>query len=176
MTNEELLDKIKSEIERRKKSLRAGFCSDAFTKKQKNEMLVASEELDRFNRFLSDLEKSEKPVPKNLEEAAEKHASSVEGDYAFSEGPDHYCSGDLEEAFIAGANWQAEQLLKSSPLPEDTVLFNKGVAEGKRLMMEEAVEGRVISNDGISFPVSNEIHRLKLMEGDKVKIIIVKED
>lgn len=62
------------------------------------------------------------------------------------------------------------------PLPEDTVLFNKGVAEGKRLMMEEAVEGRVISNDGISFPVSNEIHRLRLIEGDRVRIIIVKED
>ena len=33
------------------------------------------------------------------------------------------------------AQWGANH----TPLPEDTVLFNQGVAEGKRLMMEEAV-------------------------------------
>lgn len=39
----------------------------------------------------------------------------------------------VKDAFIAGAKWQADH----TPLPEDTVLFNKGVEEGKRLMMEE---------------------------------------
>ena len=34
------------------------------------------------------------------------------------------------------AQWGADH----APLPEDTVIFNKGVAEGKRLMLEEAVE------------------------------------
>ena len=62
MTNAELLAKIKAEIERRKKSLRAGICNEeVFTKKQRIEMLVASEELGRLNRFLSTLE-SEKPI------------------------------------------------------------------------------------------------------------------
>lgn len=62
MSNNELIAKIKAEIERRKKSLRAGICNEeVFTRKQRKEMLVASEELDRLNRFLSTLE-SEKPV------------------------------------------------------------------------------------------------------------------
>lgn len=37
----------------------------------------------------------------------------------------------------AGADWQAEQLLKGSPLPEDTVLFQKGVEEGRRLEKDD---------------------------------------
>ena len=76
MTNAELLAKIKAEIERRKKSLRAGICNEeVFTRKQRKEMLVASEELDRFNRFLSDLEKSEKPMD-GLEEEINKAMKS----------------------------------------------------------------------------------------------------
>ena len=48
---------IKAEIERRKKSLRAGICNDeAFTRKQKEEMLVASEELTRLFRFIDSLQ------------------------------------------------------------------------------------------------------------------------
>lgn len=64
MTVQELKDHILSEIERRKKSLRAGICNDqAFTRKQKNEMLVASEELSRLERFI----KSEAFTPKEPE-------------------------------------------------------------------------------------------------------------
>ena len=44
--------------------------------------------------------------------------------------------------FKAGAEWQA----KRSPLPEDTLIFKKGVEEGKRLMMEDAVEGSCIDD------------------------------
>lgn len=60
-------DRLLAEIERRKKSLRAGICNEeVFTRKQRNEMLVASEELDRLKRFLSTLE-SEKPIIPDLE-------------------------------------------------------------------------------------------------------------
>lgn len=34
----------------------------------------------------------------------------------------------------------SSEIPNDQPLPEDTVLFNKGVAEGKRLMMEDAVK------------------------------------
>lgn len=61
----------------------------------------------------------------SLEEAAEKFA------VFYDQGT---CDGIAQDCFIAGAKWQAEH----TPLPEDTVLFNKGVEEGKRLMMEEA--------------------------------------
>lgn len=63
----------------------------------------------------------------------------------------------------------------SVPLPEDTVLFNKGVEEGKRLMVEEAVEGEYgyFSNATKTILPSG---KLNLKEGDKVHIIIVKEN
>ena len=82
---------------------------------------------------------------------------------------------DMEYIARHFAEWQAKQLLKSSPLPEDTVLFQKGVEEGKRLMMEGAVEGKVF----MSFaPGHNQMVMadVDLPTNTKVKIIIVKED
>jgi hypothetical protein len=90
------------------------------------------------------LGEDEKPVLNNLEEAAHSYSESDEPLYSpghrFHWDSDSLFGKQIETTFIAGAKWQAEQLLKSSPLPEDTVLFNKGVEEGKRLMMEEAVK------------------------------------
>lgn len=89
----------------------------------------------------------ENPVPNDLEEASDEMAIR-----AFPEKKSYstvidrvvdYNAVDRKnyrDGIIAGAKWQAEQLLKSSPIPEDTVLFNKGVEEGKRLMMEDAVK------------------------------------
>ena len=61
--------RLKEEINKRKKSLRAGICGEAFTRKQKNEMLVASEELDRFNRIIDSLqpEQPEQDYPSSTE-------------------------------------------------------------------------------------------------------------
>ena len=85
------------------------------------------------------------------------------------------------------------------PLPEDTVLFNKGVAEGRRLeseenkdrdivfwrgiqyaremMMKEAVEGEVVKdiNNKLAVTAKN-VNLDKFKFGDKVRIIIVKDD
>ena len=41
--------------------------------------------------------------------AAEKYADSIEGQEAFSYGADHYCWGDVNDAFLAGATWMAGQ-------------------------------------------------------------------
>lgn len=38
-----------------------------------------------------------------------------------------------ERAFIAGAKWMESQM----PMPEDTVIFMKGVEEGRRLERED---------------------------------------
>jgi hypothetical protein len=54
-------NRLKAEIHKRKKSLLAGICGEAFTRKQKNEMLVASEELDRFNRIIDSIQQ-EQPI------------------------------------------------------------------------------------------------------------------
>ena len=86
-------------------------------------------------------------------------------------------SVDIVDAFIAGAEWKANQLLKGSPLPEDTVLFQKGVEEGKRLMMEEAVEGEIgyWNQRGLSIRLDKSLERLGYDMDTKVRIVIVKK-
>jgi len=74
----------------------------------------------------------EKPS-EDLEEAAQDYAI-----LPMDVGDGRVCIDKKEErAFIAGAEWQAKQLLKGSPLPEDTVLFQKGVEEGRRLEKDD---------------------------------------
>lgn len=96
----------------------------------------------------------------------------------YTDGSDWQLGENLEHidaAFIAGAEWQAERLLKGSPMPEDTVIFQKGIEEGKRLMMEDAVEGKVF----MSFaPGHNQMVMadVDLPTNTKVKIVIVKEE
>lgn len=65
----------------------------------------------------------EKPS-EDLEEAAEKFARS------YDQGT---CDGIIQDGFKAGAKWMESQM----PMPEDTVIFQKGVAEGRRLEREE---------------------------------------
>lgn len=71
---------------------------------------------------------------------------------------------------------------KDLPLPEDTVLFNKGVAEGRRLeredMLKDAVEGIVEYNFDRNLNGYYSIRPTYVEEcvGEKVKIIIIKED
>lgn len=82
----------------------------------------------------STLKAEQEPVSEDLEEAKEEYLRKARRT------PGHeWMTQDIEEAFKAGAEWQARQLLKSSPLPEDTVIFQKGVEEGRRLEREDAL-------------------------------------
>lgn len=65
--------------------------------------------------------------------------------------------------------------MMNAPLPEDTVLFNKGVAEGKRLMMEEAVEGEITKDNRGNNVVRAGVLNNGFEVGDKVKIIVINE-
>lgn len=114
---------------------------------------------------------SEEP-DKSLEEAAEEYAYRQYMNRC--EGEDWSSS---EQDFIAGAEWQASQM----PMPEDTVLFQKGVAEGRRLeredMLKDAVEGTVENwnpdpNPEVTIPLNPD----EFVSGDKVRIIIVNEE
>ena len=81
----------------------------------------------------------------------------------------------FSDAINYGIEWQKKQI----PMPEDTVLFNKGVAEGKRLMMEEAVEYEVMdfSSSLETHPlVSIHLDNKKYRFGDKVRIIVCKKE
>ena len=50
----------------------------------------------------------------------------------------HHRIPTFSDAINYGIEWQKKQM----PLPEDTLIFRKGVEEGKRLMMEEAENGK----------------------------------
>ena len=98
--------------------------------------------------------------------------------YEYRETPQGLYSSCYLDGFIAGAKWQANQLLKGSPLPEDTVLFQKGVEEGKRLMMEDAVEGEIgyWNQRGLSIRFDKSLEKLGYDMDTKVKIIIIKDN
>lgn len=116
----------------------------------------------------------------SLEEAAEEYRreSLKKSVIPQIDGPVSEYIGSIKAAYIAGAKWQANQFLKGSPLPEDTVLFQKGIEEGKRLMMEEAVEGEIgyWNQRGLSIRLDKSLERLGYDMDTKVKIVIVKQD
>lgn len=101
----------------------------------------------------------------------------------FNLGWDEYSALSLNhEGFVHIARHFARWGAEHTPLPEDTVLFNKGVEEGKRLMMEDAVEGEVcILPGGVAYVREQHNEALKqyildnFKTGDKVRIIIVKD-
>ena len=118
-----------------------------------------------ISQFLDTL--SEEP-DKSLKEVAEKYAD--EPYYAYPPEFLKFVKDEIRDAFIAGAKWQSEH----TPLPEDTVLFQKGVEEGKRLMMEGAMEGEVENAFlGIVYLRKNLVDEGYSAE-DKVRVIIVK--
>lgn len=116
--------------------------------------------------------KQELPSSSDLDEAAQK----VE-DY-YDVGDEHgylYCHrGDIKDAFIAGAKWQYQK-----DRGEFAKIIAKTWCEGfdahKEQMLKEAVEGEYgyFSNASKTILPGG---KLNLKEGDKVKIIIVKED
>lgn len=70
-------DLLKAEIERRKQSLRAAIYSDnAFTKEQKKEMLISSEEINRFNSIINSLQQKHQEI--DLEEEINRFLKSEE--------------------------------------------------------------------------------------------------
>ena len=106
-------------------------------------------------------------TPNDLEEAANDYTKDYYDD----------CSAAKRAAyhgFIAGYKFHAEH----APLPEDTVTYNKGVAEGKRLMMEEAVEGEIqMRYSGcLCAKTIRAINEDKFKFGDKVRVVVIKEN
>ena len=141
------IEKIRQKIERRKKSLRAGICNDeAFTRKQKEEMLVASGELTRLSRFLDSLP-GEKPSEDLKEEVKRYYSDNFT--YISSDQPTLSILTNVAHYF---AEWQKEQ------------------------MMKEAVEGFIFQSEDYYPKELVAQYNGELKHGDKVKIIIVKED
>lgn len=132
MTQKEL---IRQEIERRMLELARDKYIDL------HDTLCRTKELNLLLAFIDSLPEdhfrdSTKMISEELEEAADNHIRKIV-DAAGHPGWD-WTSRDIKDAFIAGAEWQKSQM----PMPEDTVIFMKGVAEGRRLEREEREENK----------------------------------
>lgn len=83
----------------------------------------------------------------------------------------------FEDTFKNIARHFAEWGMNYMPLPEDTTIFQKGVAEGKRLIMENAVDGRYMKAYSKvyveSWPLDIEPDSVKA--GDEVRLIVIPE-
>ena len=152
---------------------------------------------DMQDAFLIGLFKGEKmqpSLPSNLDEAAEEYGRNTFINECMENG---VCDNhDLSDAFKAGAEWQKEQMMKDGNVILAEEVFDaekeKSMKWGynlcKEQMMEEAAEGDVVKifPEGVA-----SIHYLApagigemayfcsdngLNIGDKVRIIIVKED
>lgn len=164
------IEKIKAEIERLKTTN-----PSEYNYNNAEGYIWAMDDILAFINSLPDEKHSD-----DLEEAAEEYADKHGFRVPYDGSNNYYDDVDVnasKEGFIAGAEWQREQLLKGSPLPEDTVLFHKGVEEGKRLMMKDAVEGEIgyWNQRGLSIRLDQSLEKLGYGEDTKVKIIIVKE-
>ena len=162
--------RVRQEIERHRQAIRV--LNEHTTPEQMSKTCAifqySDSILSELNSFLDTL--SEEP-DKSLEEAAKEHTLKV-----VCESGNNWII-NIKDAFIAGAEWQASQM----PMPEDTVLFNKGVAEGRRLeredMLKDAVEGYVnYYEDSGGILMAEAQVGCPYHNGDKVRIIIIKED
>lgn len=147
---------------------------------------------DRILSFINSLpeepdnEESNRPKSSdNLEEAARLYAiPHYTKDIDVHHIEEYSYDTGLEAAFIAGAKWQAEQE-KDEWLKDREGCFWDGVEEGKRAMekqmMKEAISCNVIWHDGPLLDYTQEqqdnaLEKIGATIGDKVRIIIVKED
>ena len=132
------IGKIRQEIARLRKEIKDD--KDPLAPNQKAGYLFALADMESFlNTFSKETYKDSLQVHEICKENTESLTSLEDAAEKYS---DKYCSDwayrlEYEDAFIAGAEWQANQLLKGSPLPEDTVLFQKGVEEGRRLEKDD---------------------------------------
>ena len=141
--------------------------------------------VDIIDAFIAGAEWQEKRWENNrlmAQENATEEECQREMDFVDNHIKKHHRIPTFSDAINYGIEWQKKQM----PMPEDTLIFRKGVEEGKRLMMEEVVEGEVVKTDKHtsvrykSFYGTDRyfygIADKQFKPGDKVRIIIVKED
>ena len=131
------IEKIRAEIDRRYNEYSA--------KKKTDDFIYYSgmaDALDLFEQFLDTLE--EEP-DKSLDEAAERFARF------YDQGT---CDGIIQDGFIAGAEWQKEQMLKEAVEGEAEELYNDG-------------ESQCTVGVGTYFKPGERVYVLKAMEDEE---------
>ena len=203
MTNKELIDKIKAEVERLENYYTSvewyveellSFLDSLESEKPINPndaMKVLDEKIALVkqrgtwdgidvDKYMDEVRGREPEKPMNQDELEKAVVDYFEGYWPGMETAEQ-CNTDLRftpPAIMRLARHFAQWGAEHTPLPEDTVLFNKGVEEGKRLMMEEAVEGEVMTNGFYPYeprivaPYPNCPYDF----GDKVRVIVCKKE
>lgn len=138
---------------------------------------------EKYDEIEYNRQRAEESVPKDLEEAADSHIRKV-ADTAGHPGWD-WTTQDIAEAFIAGAKWQEEQMMKDGNVilaeeefdAEKEKSMERGYNLCKEQMMKEAVD-TVVSLDAGGFPfIEFGVGKFGLKVGDKIRVIILpKED
>ena len=126
--------------------------------------------MDKYHQFIINEYHKEEPVSKDLEKAAKHYLySNILYDDVYVGNP---TEKDCIEMFKAGAKWQKQQDQSTIELAEDHAML-AGMNIMEQQMMTKAV-------DGIARPYDNEIwcilDSFNLKDGDKVKVILIKED
>ena len=138
---------IKAEIERRIQE-----CKDYKIESSYYDGLIFA--FKEVRDFINSL--PEEPVNEDLEQAAKEICQkTLEGETVVIDGYEYVVRSDAEECCKAGAQWQKEQMMKT------------------------AVDGKIYETQArskLKAATIDKISRLKYRVGDKVKLIILKED
>lgn len=122
------------------------------------------------------LGEDENPVPNDLEEAAKRyaHCPFTDDDGNFHEDA---IDGTAYHDFIAGAKWDREQIMKDLS-KKIAAAYQLGLADKDRQMMKEAVEGEIQMrySGSLCAKTIRAINEDKFKFGDKIRIIIIKEE
>lgn len=169
MTDKEL---IKEEIERRISQFEAKYPKDlgGYWNDEESAAYDCAEEYKQFLLFIDSL----------LEEHNEDLELEEELDRRFGK-TNNYSIGDFAKLysrkdFKNGAEWQKKRDQETIELAEDHAML-AGMNRMKEEMMKDAVEGIVGGHTDIPAFINLEIeHKPNVKVGDKVKIIIVKEN
>lgn len=127
-----------------------------------------------YNRQMAEERQMEKEIPNDLEEAAEEYSFNIPSKlfHLLSEEQQILWKKEIEQAYLAGAKWQAEQDKETIELAEDHAYLAGAVNEREKIL-KEAVETEVTETCGIS---SVWIKTKQLKPGQKVRVIVCKNE
>ncbi len=148
MTDREKLEAIRAEIHRL-------VHVNGYSKEMANELFAYMNSLPN------------EPVSDDLEKAAEKYSDEIyeknkgkkNPDWnSYSYGYEDAISSHVSDAFKEGANWQKKQMMKDAVVGHISTMYNGMLRATTRLMDKNIQE------------------KLNIKFGDKVKLIIIKEE
>lgn len=126
---------------------------------------------DQLAKIIDFVNKNYKPsLPESLEEAAEEFYPDFSNSIASKA-----AVNSMRDAFKAGAEWQKVQDQKTIELAEDHAML-AGMNMMEQQMMEKAYD-TVMQLDELDdlVPTFEDMQKFGFKEGDKVKVIILKE-